>query len=166
MGNSMPPARNSQINRAHVTPARADRVRVRIDRLRPGGVKKKNVALDRREKGLAPSPAQSVWFGHGLVRQGQSRERCTDEVHEHPHPLRQLRVLARRGSLTLIHLLNDEAHNDAVVLRELVLGRPLRSRFKASNSRNRSSVFAGSSCSAGDFDTHRRELSDTTPTTA
>ena len=125
-----------------------------------------NVALDQWEKDLAPSTALSEWFGHDLIRQDEFRKRYANEVHKHLYQLRQLRVLARKGRLTLVRSTHDEVHNDAITLREVVLGRPPRSRSKTTNSRNSSLVFAGSSCSAGDFHAHLRELSDTAPTTA
>jgi uncharacterized protein YeaO (DUF488 family) len=37
--------------------------------------------------------------------------------------LGQLRALARKGTVTLVYSAHDEAHNDAIVLREVVLGR-------------------------------------------
>jgi uncharacterized protein YeaO (DUF488 family) len=37
--------------------------------------------------------------------------------------LEELRALARQGPLTLIYAARDEEHNDAVVLRDVLLGR-------------------------------------------
>jgi uncharacterized protein YeaO (DUF488 family) len=33
-----------------------------------------------------------------------------------------MRAIARKGPLTLVYAAHDESHNDAVVLRELLLG--------------------------------------------
>jgi uncharacterized protein YeaO (DUF488 family) len=37
-----------------------------------------------------------------------------------------LQALARQGPITLVYGARDEAHNDAVVLRDLLLGRAAR----------------------------------------
>jgi uncharacterized protein YeaO (DUF488 family) len=36
-----------------------------------------------------------------------------------------LRELAREGPVTLVYSARDEVHNDAVVLRQMILGRPI-----------------------------------------
>ena len=136
MSHNIPPAVNVKIKRAYEKAARSDGVRVLIDRLWPHGVKKEDVAMDQWEKDLAPSAALTEWFGHDPARWKEFRKRYVEEVHNHPYQLRQLRVLARKGPLTLIHSARDEIHNDAVVLRELVLGRNPGSRAKASTSHN------------------------------
>ena len=43
------------------------------------------------------------------------------EVRQHSGLVDQLRDLARKGHVTLVYSAHDEAHNDAVVLRSLVL---------------------------------------------
>ncbi len=40
--------------------------------------------------------------------------------------LKDLRRLAREGILTLVYAARDETHNEAVVLRNVLLGRPDR----------------------------------------
>ena len=39
--------------------------------------------------------------------------------------LDELRTLAQKGRITLVFAAHDEAHNDAVVLREILLGRSI-----------------------------------------
>ena len=136
MSHNIPPARNVKIKGTYEKPVRDDGVRVLIDRLWPRGVTKEDAALDQWEKDLAPSTELREFFGHDPTRWDEFRERYATEVHNHPYQLRQLRVLARKGPLTLIHSAHDEMHNDAVVLRELVLGRKLRPRSKTSTSSN------------------------------
>ena len=84
----------------------------------------------------ATSPAPREWFGHDPERWDEFRKPYTGEVHENPHQLRQMRVRARSGLLTLIRSAHDEVRSDAIVLRELMLGRPSRYKSKTSNSRN------------------------------
>jgi uncharacterized protein YeaO (DUF488 family) len=48
--------------------------------------------------------------------------RYAKEVHGQPELPEQLRDLARQGSLTLVYAARDTEHNDAVELRDLILG--------------------------------------------
>lgn len=112
-----------QLKRAYELPETADGTRVLIDRLWPRGVKKADAALDRWMKDLAPSTGLRKWFGHDPARWDEFRRRYADEVHQHSDQLDELRSLARQGRVTLVYSAHDEEHNDAIVLRDLVLGR-------------------------------------------
>lgn len=117
------PAENVKLKRAYEPSSRGDGTRVLIDRLWPRGVKKTDARIDEWMKEIAPSTALRKWFGHDPGRWPEFRHRYTAEVQEHPEQLKRLRTLAREGPLTLVFSAHDEAHNDAVVLRNLVLGR-------------------------------------------
>ncbi len=117
------PVANVRLKRAYEKPARNDGTRVLIDRLWPRGVRKADAELDQWAKELAPSTALRKWFGHDPARWPEFRRRYTEEIRQHPDLLNQLRALARKGTVTLVYSARDEAHNDAVVLRELLLGR-------------------------------------------
>ena len=65
--------------------------------------------------------SQMVWARSRSL--GQFRRRYATEVHDNAALLDQLRSFARRGPITLVYSAHDELHNDAVVLRDLVLGR-------------------------------------------
>ena len=43
--------------------------------------------------------------------------------HGNEELLDQLRSLAKKGTVTLVYAARDEEHNDAVVLRDVLLGR-------------------------------------------
>ena len=49
------------------------------------------------------------------------RAKCANPEH-----LDKLRARARQGPITLVFSAHDEAHNDAVVLRDLLLGRSVK----------------------------------------
>jgi uncharacterized protein YeaO (DUF488 family) len=117
------PAANIRLKRAYERPARSDGTRVLIDRLWPRGVSKADAQLDQWAKELAPSTALRKWFGHDPARWPEFRRRYADEIRGHLEELGQLRSLARKGPITLVYSAHDELHNDAVVLRELLLGR-------------------------------------------
>ena len=123
-------AGNIKLKRAYDRPTAGDGTRVLIDRLWPRGVTKADAAIDQWFKELAPSTALRKWFGHDPARWQEFRRRYAAEVHEHPEMLNQLRSMARRGTITLVFSAHDELHNDAVVLRELLLGRQVEQKSK------------------------------------
>jgi uncharacterized protein YeaO (DUF488 family) len=116
-------ADNVRLKRAYETSAADDGNRVLIDRLWPRGVKKTDANIDQWEKDIAPSTALRKWFGHDPARWQEFRSRYAVEIQEHPEQLKRLRVLARQGPITLVYSAHDEVHNDAVVLRDFLLGR-------------------------------------------
>jgi uncharacterized protein YeaO (DUF488 family) len=86
-------------------------------------VRKDAAAIDHWAKEIAPSPELRKWFGHDPKRWKQFRQRYAAELCRRSAELDQLRVLARQGPITLVYGARDEAHNDAVVLRDVLLGR-------------------------------------------
>ena len=110
--------------RAYVPPALEDGTRVLIDRLWPRGIKKEDLALDQWNKELAPSTELRQWFDHDPVRWDEFSERYGAELQPQAEQLDALRALARKGTVTLVYGAHDEEHNNAVVLRALLLGLP------------------------------------------
>ncbi len=92
----------------------------------PRGVSKAEARLDEWLKDVAPSTELRKWFGHDPERWTEFRRRYRAELAGRPDRLNDLRRLAREGTLTLIYGAKDEAHNEAVVLRDVLLGRPDR----------------------------------------
>jgi len=115
------PASHVLIKRAYEPPAPEDGVRVLIDRLWPRGVKKEALALDQWAKELAPSTALRQWFGHDPARWAEFQKRYATELQTQAEALDALRVRARRSTVTLVYGAHDEAHNNAVVVRALLL---------------------------------------------
>ncbi|MDQ2803424.1 MAG: DUF488 domain-containing protein [Pseudomonadota bacterium] len=117
------PAGNVRLKRAYEAPLAEDGTRILIDRLWPRGVSKEHAALDQWMKDIAPSTDLRKWFGHDPARWEEFRRRYTEELHQNSELLSQLRALAREGPVTLVYSAHDEVHNDAIVLRDLLLGR-------------------------------------------
>ena len=115
------PASHVLIKRAYEPPAPEDGARVLIDRLWPRGVKKKALALDQWAKELAPSTALRQWFGHEPARWAEFQKRYAIELQTQAEALDALRARARRSTVTLVYGAHDEAHNNAVVVRALLL---------------------------------------------
>jgi uncharacterized protein YeaO (DUF488 family) len=114
-------ADNVHLKRAYEAAAPADGRRVLVDRLWPRGVTKAKAAIDVWMKEIAPSADLRKWFGHDPARWDEFRRRYAGQIREHPDLLDELRSAARAGPLTLVYAAHDEAHNDAVVLREVIL---------------------------------------------
>ncbi len=112
-----------RLKRAYEPPASDDGTRVLIDRLWPRGVKKADAAIDEWMKEIAPSTTLRKWFGHDPERWSEFRRRYKSEIRHHRDELERLRALAQRGRITLVFSAHDEAHNDAVVLKAMLLER-------------------------------------------
>ena len=109
-----------RIKRAYAPPASADGTRILIDRLWPRGVSKETLAIDRWIKELGPSDALRRWFGHDPERWDEFRRRYTAELAKQSELLDELRSLARERRLTLVYGARDDAHNNALVLRDVL----------------------------------------------
>jgi uncharacterized protein YeaO (DUF488 family) len=120
------PAANVRLKRAYERSARDDGIRILINRLWPRGLTKKAAAVDEWLKDIAPSTALRQWFGHDAARWEEFQRRYREEIRQNPLQLRKLQALARQRPITLVFSAHDEAHNDAVVLRALLLGRGVK----------------------------------------
>lgn len=112
---------NIQLKRAYEPPSSADGARILVDRLWPRGMSKERAAIDHWMKDVAPSPELRRWFGHDPKRWNEFCRRYRTELSHHEGLLRELRAMARKGPLTLIYAARDEAHNEAVVLRDVLI---------------------------------------------
>jgi uncharacterized protein YeaO (DUF488 family) len=116
-------ASNVRLKRAYEPPEKTDGTRILVDRLWPRGVSKEAAKLDEWIKEIAPSTELRTWFGHDPRRWDEFRERYRAELAEHTEVLKDLRRRARERPITLVYSARDEIHNDAVVLRNVILGR-------------------------------------------
>lgn len=114
-------AESIKLKRAYEPPEPGDGTRVLVDRLWPRGVKKAAAAIDLWVKDIAPSTELRQWFGHQTGRWDEFRRRYAAELERKTDLIDELRALARRGPITLVFSAHDAAHNDAVVLRAVLL---------------------------------------------
>jgi uncharacterized protein YeaO (DUF488 family) len=117
------PAKRIRIMRIYDAPGNADGHRILIDRLWPRGMSKEHARLDGWEKGAAPSDDLRKWFQHKTERWAEFQERYRAELKEKDSELDALAAIARSGILTLLYGAADEEHNNAVVLRQVLLER-------------------------------------------
>ena len=115
------PASHLRLKRAYEPAEPDDGTRLLIDRLWPRGVSKAKAALDDWIKDVAPSTELRKWFGHDPARWAEFQRRYRAELREQSEALDRIRVLAKAGVVTLVYSAHDEQHNDAVVLRSVLL---------------------------------------------
>ena len=118
---------NVKLKRAYEPPAVEDGTRILVDRLWPRGIKKADAAIDLWMKDVAPSTGLRQWFGHETDRWQEFRRRYVDELRQKSDLVDELRALARKGPITLVFGAHDQTHNDAAVLREILLDDSLNS---------------------------------------
>ncbi len=110
-----------RIKRAYEPPSARDGTRVLVDRLWPRGLKRSDAAISQWMKHIAPSAELRKWFGHDPVRWQEFRRRYQAELARKRDLLGELRELASKGPVTPVYSAHDEAHNQAVVLRETLV---------------------------------------------
>lgn len=108
------------IERAYEPAAPEDGERFLVDRVWPRGVRKEALVLAGWLKEVAPSDELRRWFGHGPERWEEFRRRYRDELKVQQAAMQPLRDAPKCGPVTLAYSAHDEAHNQAVVLREFL----------------------------------------------
>lgn len=120
----MPGRRTSldvRLKRAYERPSTRDGVRILVDRLWPRGLRKEEAAIERWMKDVAPSTELRHWFGHDPGRWEEFERRYRAELADNRSLVDELRAIASRRTLTLVYSARDEQHNQAVVLRDVLL---------------------------------------------
>ena len=96
--------------------------RVLVDRLWPRGVSKARAELDEWRKDLAPSTDLRKWFGHQEDRWTGFEERYREELAANPEVPAFSRDCVSRADTVLLYGARSTTENEAVVLREYLLG--------------------------------------------
>ncbi len=91
-----------------------------VDRLWPRGVKKEDLKISGWLKEVAPSNELRQWFHHDPEKWDEFRKRYIQELKEHPESWQELKDAVQKGNVTLLYSAKDEAHNNAVVLKEFL----------------------------------------------
>ncbi len=114
-----------QIRRVYEPPSEEDGRRVLVDRLWPRGLSKANARVDLWLKEVAPSHELRKRFHGAPAQWAQFVAAYEAELARSPaaEALEELRALVKKGRVTLLFAASDEAHNNAIALRNL-LARP------------------------------------------
>ena len=99
-----------------------DGTRILVDRLWPRGVKKEQAAIDEWLKDIAPSDELRKWFSHDPSKWQEFKNKYKKELKGKNkfELLEQLKKTAEKGKVTVLFSAKDIAHNNAVVLKELL----------------------------------------------
>lgn len=109
------------IKRVYDAPAKADGIRVLVDRIWPRGIKKEDAKIDMWLKEVAPSTKLRQWFAHDPEKWSDFRSRYLSELKGNT-ALAELKALSQKNKITLLYAAKDEEHNNAVVLKGLLGG--------------------------------------------
>jgi len=111
------------LKRVYDEPVEDDGKRVLVDRLWPRGLSKERARVDLWLKEVAPSGELRKWFGHEPEKFAEFRQRYEAELDGEvaQTKLTELRDMAKREHITLVFAAHDTEHNNAVVLRDLLL---------------------------------------------
>ena len=110
-----------RIKRIYATAAKEDGWRVLVDRLWPRGMKKEAAKIDLWMKDIAPSEALRKSFCHDVKKWPGFQTKYRAELVKRKDLLAELKKIEKEhGTLTLLFGAKNEAHNQAVVLAEVV----------------------------------------------
>ena len=113
-----------QIKRVYLDPSPGDGLRILVDRVWPRGLTKEKAKVDEWRKEWAPSTTLRKWFAHDIAKWKTFRKRYRTELQKSVDQsgLHDLARRAKRGTVTLVYSARDQAHNQAVVLKEWLEG--------------------------------------------
>lgn len=111
------------VKRVYDEPAEDDGFRILVDRLWPRGLTKERARADLWLREIAPSNELRQWFGHDPARWAEFRRRYEAELASATEQIAVIRQHLKTGPVTLLYSAKDEAHNQAVVLRDVIQGR-------------------------------------------
>lgn len=109
-----------KIKRAYDDPAKADGMRVLVDRLWPRGLRKEDAHLDHWAKEIAPSAELRRWFGHDPDKWPEFRRRYEAELQKNEGAVKALRECIGKSPATFLFAAKDADRNNAVVLRDFL----------------------------------------------
>jgi len=107
-----------RVKRVYAPPAPEDGARFLVDRLWPRGVRKEALGMAAWLKQAAPSDALRRRYGHDPAGWDAFRAAYWAELDADPAAWAPLAAAARAGPVTLLFAARDEAHNNAVALKD------------------------------------------------
>ncbi|WP_395326974.1 DUF488 domain-containing protein [Novosphingobium sp. BL-8H] len=121
MSDAVSPA-HVRLKRIYEQAAASDGLRFLVDRLWPRGISKERAALTEWVREIAPSTELRKWFGHDPDRWNEFQSRYRAELAGANATLDRIRTMATGSVITLLYAARDQEHNEAVVLRMVLLG--------------------------------------------
>ena len=114
-----------KVKRVYEPPSEEDGIRILVDRVWPRGMTKEKAHIDEWRKELGPSDALRTWFGHDPAKWDEFRRRYREDLRSRGRwaDLEAIAARAKKEDVTLVFSARDAEHNQAVALKEMVLGR-------------------------------------------
>lgn len=110
------------LKRAYEPVSPDDGFRIYIDRLWPRGLSHKTFHYDWWDKEIAPSTQLREWFhANPQAEWSEFEERYRDELLLNPAFVNLKKAISGKSKVTLLYSSHDEAHNNAVVLRDMLM---------------------------------------------
>lgn len=109
-----------KIKRVYEKPGPSDGERILVDRLWPRGLSKKRAKIDKWMKDIAPSDGLRKWFSHKEERWEGFKTRYSKELKYKKDLIKELKMLSKNKSVTLLYSAKDEERNNAVALLEFL----------------------------------------------
>ncbi|WEV60162.1 DUF488 family protein [Streptococcaceae bacterium ESL0729] len=103
-----------------------DGFRILVDRLWPRGVSKERADLDLWAKDFAPTNDLRKWFNHIADRYPDFKSRYQKELDANPKTPELLSLIdekLKEGNVVFLYGARDREHNEAVVLKDYVVGK-------------------------------------------
>ncbi|MCW8408301.1 DUF488 domain-containing protein [Legionella sp. PATHC035] len=112
-----------KIKRIYEQAEPSDGCRILVDRLWPRGVKKEDARVDLWLKDTAPSHELRRWFDHKPEKWEEFQKRYAKELEDKEESLQTIIDKAKNQTITLLYSAQDEQHNNALALLELMRAR-------------------------------------------
>ncbi len=109
---------NLQIKRVYEKPDPKDGYRILVDRLWPRGLTKKKAAIDLWLKNIAPSTELRKWFSHDPEKWQEFQKKYLKELKANKEEVDTVKENLKKGPVTFLYAAKDEAHNEAIVLKD------------------------------------------------
>lgn len=109
-----------QLKRVYEKTDPKDGFRILVDRLWPRGLTKEKAAVDLWLKDIAPSTELRKWFAHDPGKWKEFQKRYLKELKENKEAVAALKEHLKKGHVTLLYAAKDEAHNEALVLKDFI----------------------------------------------
>lgn len=112
------------MKRIYEDQAKADGVRVLVDRVWPRGMSKEDAKLDHWIKEVGPSSDLRKWFGHDPDKYEEFKKKYKQELADGDQleALQELKDITKKNdkSVTLLFASKEEKYNQVSVLKEIL----------------------------------------------
>lgn len=109
-----------KLKRVYDDISQQDGKRILVDGVWPRGIKKEDLEHDEWMKDIAPSKDLRKWFDHDADKWDEFKKKYKKELDDHKDDLEKINKASDGHNVTLLYAAKDEAHNQAVVIKEYI----------------------------------------------